>query len=477
MLQDEIGSANVPKAIIKREGNLKKASTDFAYSEDSTHTFQDYLKATDTYNTFLDSLKTAFPEYYKLKYASLDVSLQNLQKFIPENTTVIRYLFIDRVLYALVLDKKQRNLVKIDYEPVKNHIEYLNTSQPNLEKEATLLFELYGKLWKPIEAQIHTKKIIIVPDGALFNLSFETLTPQKIKNYKELATNSLLARYTLSYNFSMLLLHEDKKPKMFSENFVAFAPGFSKEMKTKYKIGISDSINKDATYLALLSQPSSVKLAENYSRIFDGTSYLNENASKEVFRHKAGEHKIIHIGTHGESNNISPEFSRLIFAKTADRLNNYDENSLYTYEIYNTNLSSNLSILTACETGKPTYQPGEGMISLAHAFNYAGSESILTSLWEIDEISSSQIVGYFYDFLSEGLPKDEALKKAKLKYLSTTEGRGASPQYWAGLVLIGDTAPIQLQQSINPQWWWALGILLAGVFIFFLLKRKMASKS
>ncbi len=477
MLQDEIGSANVPKAIIKRESNLKKASTDFAYSEDSTETFQDYLKATDTYNSFLDSLKTAFPEYYKLKYASLDVSLQNLQKYIPQNTTIIRYLFIDEVLYAIVLDKKQRNLVKINYEPIKNHIQYLNSSQPSLEKEAILLFELYGKLWKPFEEQIHTKKIIIVPDGALFNLSFETLTPIKIKNYKDLATNSLLAKYTISYNFSILLLDEDKKPKMFSENFVAFAPGFSKEMKTEYKISITDSINKDATYLNLLSQPSSVKLAKNYSRIFDGTSFLNENASKEVFKNNAGEHKIIHIGTHGESNNISPEFSRLIFAKTTEGLKEYDENSLYTYEIYNTNLSSNLAILTACETGKPTYQPGEGMISLAHAFNYAGSESILTSLWEIDEISSSQIVGYFYDFLSEGLPKDEALKKAKLKYLSTAEARAASPQYWAGLVLIGDTAPIQLQTGINPLWWWLAGILAIVAISIFLFKKRKASKS
>ncbi len=477
MLQDDIGFKNVPEKIIKREIKLKKAATAFKHSEDSTETFQQYLIASEQYNLFLDSLKTAFPKYYNMKYSSLDVSLQDLQKYIPENTTVIRYLFIDEVLYAMILDKKNRNLVKIDYEPIKNHIAYLNKPQPSLEEEAILLFELYAKLWKPLEDRINTQKIIIVPDGSLFNLSFETLTPVKIKSYQELATNSLLARHTISYNFSLLLLNENQKPKMFSENFVAFAPGFSKEMKREYKISITDSINKDATYLTLLSQPSSVELAQNYSRIFDGTSFLNENASKAVFKENAGEHKIIHIGTHGESNNLSPEFSRLIFAKTPDGLNDYDENSLYTYEIYNTNLSSNLAILTACETGKPTYQPGEGMISLAHAFNYAGSESILTTLWEIDEISSTQIVGYFYDFLAEGLPKDEALKKAKLKYLSTAEGRAASPQYWAGLVLIGDTAPIELQHSFNPLWWWVAGLMLLAVFILFLLKRKKISKS
>lgn len=477
MLQDEIEMANVSQTVIKREKKLKKAATIFNTSEDATKTFPDYLKAKDTYNVFLDSLKTAFPKYYKMKYASLDISLQNLQKYIPENTTVIRYLFIDKLLYAVVLDSKNRNLVKIDYEPIKNHIETLNTPQATFEVEATLLYDVYKKLWKPLENHIHTERIVIVPDGALFNLSFETLTPVKIKSYNELATHSILARHTISYNFSLLLLNESKKPKMFSKNFVAFAPGFSKEMKKEYRISITDSISKDATYLNLLSQPSSVKLAENYSKIFEGNSFLNENASKEIFKNKAGEHKIIHIGTHGESNNISPEFSRLIFAKNPNVKKDYDENSLYTYEIYNTNLSSNLAILTACETGKPTYQPGEGMISLAHAFNYAGSESIVTTLWEIDEISSSQIVGYFYDFLSEGLPKDEALKKAKLKYLSTAEGRGASPQYWAGLVLIGDTAPIQLQTATHPLWWWLTGILVIVSVSIFLFIRRKASKS
>ncbi len=474
MLQDDISIANVPENIIRREVKLKNAATTLHPAVDSMEIFQDYLKATNTYNSFLDSLKTAFPKYYKMKFASLDISLQDLQKYIPEKSTVIRYMFIDDQLYAMVLDREHRNLVKINYEAVKNHIGSLNNAQLNFKVESTLLFELYDKLWKPLENHIYTKKIIIIPDGALFNLSFETLTPDKIKNYPELATKSLLAIYTISYNFSLVLLNEDKKPKMFSENFVGFAPGFTKKMKRDYEIGITDSINKDATYLTLLSQPSSVKLAEYYSRIFDGTSFLNENASKEIFKNNAGEHKIIHIGTHGESNNISPDFSRLIFAKTKASLKDYDENSLYTYEIYNTNLSSNLTILTACETGKPTYQPGEGMISLAHAFNYAGSESILTTLWQVDEISTTQIVGYFYDFLSEGLPKDEALKKAKLKYLSTVKGRGAEPQYWAGLVLIGDQSPILLHSSSNVIWWFMAGILLiiAIVSIIFIERKK-----
>jgi len=80
-------------------------------------------------------------------------------------------------------------------------------------------------------------------------------------------------------------------------------------------------------------------------------------------------------------------------------------------------------MLTACESGKPGYQDGEGMISLAHAFNYAGSESILTGLWKIDEQASAMLLDLFYENLADGLPKDEALRQAKLSYLQQAEGR------------------------------------------------------
>ena len=181
-----------------------------------------------------------------------------------------------------------------------------------------------------------------------------------------------------------------------------------------------------------------------------------------MFKNEANEHKIIHIGTHAQSNNVSPELSRLIFAKDVTN----DDNSLYTYEIYNQNLNSNLAILTACETGKPTYQSGEGMISLAHAFNYAGSESILTSLWKIDEQASTKIIGSFYKNIKKGWSQDKALQQAKLDYIASAEGRTIAPQYWAGLVLIGDTSPIDLNTSSHFIFW-VLGVLVIFLIVFF----------
>ena len=473
-LRENLAFKNVPKEVLETETQLKNNVA--ATLENTEGGIGAYINASEKWEIFVKALQKDYPAYYKMRYETLEESIAGIQGRILENSTLVRYLFIEDQLYAFVVSHNQKDMIALDNAHLEENLEQLAEGDFSVAKKSPLLFQLYTVLWKPLEGKIKGKKVVIIPDRELFNLSFEMLTPKPISDFREFSTNSLLALYDISYNFSLLLYKSNGNIINHKENYVGFAPGFSKQMKDKYKIALQDSMKLDKAYLTLLPQPFSENLIKQYSKVFNGNYFMDQNASKPVFLNNAKEHKIIHIGTHAESNNISPELSRLIFAKESGDKDDYDQNSLYAYEIYNIDLSSNLAILTACETGKPTYQPGEGMISLAHAFNYAGSESILTSLWAIDEVSSSQIVGYFYDFLAEGFPKDEALKKAKLQYLSTAEGRGADPQYWAGLVLIGDTAPIQLQQAFNPIWWWVLGLLWIGIFIVFLLKRNKSRK-
>ena len=469
-LRENIAFQHIPIKVVSRENQLKaKMISSLNDSENSD--LGSFFEDSKNWEQFLDSLKQHYPKYYKMRYASLEKPMDDLQQKIPKNTTVLRYIFIEDELYVFVVSPSIKEIVKLDYLPVKNHIAQLQKNEFSDKKMSLLLYELYKALWLPLEKYVHTEKVVIIPDGELFGLSFEVLTPKPIKSFQEMATNSLLASYDISYNFSLLLYMDKRKVVDYSSEFIAFAPGFNKEMKQDYKLAIKDSVNLDKTYLTLLAQPFSEDLAKQYAKIFNGDYFINENANKQLFINNAKEHKIIHIGTHAESNNLSPELSRLIFAKQIDSTKNYDENSLYSFEIYNIDLSSNLAILTACETGKPTYQAGEGMISLAHAFNYAGSESILTSLWEIDEQSSVQILEFFYDNLSKGMSKDEALRKAKLSYIATAEGRAAAPQYWAGLVLIGDASPLVLSNGV-AWWWFLLAGVVALVLVFLILKTR-----
>ncbi len=463
-IKDDIKFSGISNTILQREKKLRKRLLE-ANNDDQT-----FIKSINEWNTFLDSLKQNFPKYHKMRYATINRTLNVFQNNLSENTTIVRYLFIEDKLYAFIATKSSKEIVALNFETIKDDL-YFDKNQFKIEKINSKLYDLYKHLWKPFEEKITTDNVIIIPDGALFNLSFEILTPTKINTIKDLVKNSLLTKYNISYNYSLLLLNNKNEARFYANDFVAFTPEFTNKMKSNYKINITDSIDLDKTYLTLLPQPFSKDIAKKYTQLFKGASFTNEKASKQVFSKEANEHKIIHIGTHAESNNVNPELSRLIFAKNISDTTNINDNYLYTYEIYNQNLNSNLAILTACETGKPTYQAGEGMISLAHAFNYAGSESILTSLWKIDEQSSTKIISSFYNYLADGLPKDKALQKAKLDYIATAEGRTISPQYWAGLVLIGDTSPININTPI-PLWVWATASLTLLILILLFIKKK-----
>ena len=97
-------------------------------------------------------------------------------------------------------------------------------------------------------------------------------------------------------------------------------------------------------------------------------------------------------------------------------------------------------VLSACETGIGKLKKGEGTVSLARAFAYAGAKSIFTTLWKGSDQKTIDLTVPFYEFLQKGLTKDEALRRAKLDYLDKYKGRGAAvhPFFWAGMIGIGD---------------------------------------
>ncbi|MFK7756275.1 MAG: CHAT domain-containing protein [Flavobacteriales bacterium] len=465
--QTGMSYAGLPAETRAKEAELKEALSNWNKQDEGLVGF---FKAENDWKVFLAKLKTEQPEYYNLKFASIELSLDQIQSTIQPNTTVVRYIFINENLYALVIDQNKKQLFKLDFSGVTDKINLLGTENLDLKSTSKALHELYNALWRPLESEIAYQSVVVIPERELFNLSFESLITEEIQSYEELVSKSLLAKYFISYNYSLFLLTDNDKELNNLGDLAAFAPGFNDEMKSNYQSSLTDSLSFDFDYLSLLPQPFALSLAEESVDKFGGSAFLQQNSTASNFFSNAGGNNIIYIGTHAESNNINPQLSKFIFAKESGS----EENEIYNYQIYNTNLKSNLAILTACETGKPTYQPGEGMISMAHAFNYAGSKSILTSLWKIDEKSNVKIVELFYAELEKGVSKDVALQRAKLAYLNTEEGRTLNPRYWSGLVLMGDTSamPLHFTGSI----WWILALSLVLVIIIAFLMRKKGAR-
>lgn len=472
--QKAIEFTNLPAAVYETEKRLKAAIPAALEGNRSNNVLMTaYLDATTKWQQHLDMIRQQYPEYYKMRYESIFKSVPQLQTALPGATTVIRYFFIDSNLHALVLDKGSKKIIDLDATGIDKKINDLfSTSSTQDALYTGTLHQLYERLWKPLEKDIRTKHIIIIPDGILYNISFELLTPLPVSQFNQLATGSLLAKHSISYHYSLFMTGSSAANQT-KNNYVAFAPGFSDENKTAYSQSIKDSSRLDRQYMTLLPQPYTNSLVKKMQGKLGGTIFTGSGSTPLAFKQNANNNRIVHIGTHAEFNNEKPELSRLIFSKNTDRA--ADQNALFLPDLYNCNINTDMAILTACESGKPGYQDGEGMVSLAHAFNYAGSKSILTSLWQVDEQSGSFITEKFIDNLAAKMPAAEALQKAKLAYLQQATGRTQSPAYWAGIVLMGDAGTVMLAPNEGDTKWvliWGVMAMLGAIGLFVIKIRK-----
>ncbi|MBL7696557.1 MAG: CHAT domain-containing protein [Chitinophagaceae bacterium] len=462
--ENAIRFTGLPAEVQQEEIDLKKALT--------AGSSKNFLKAVDKWEEHLAKVKKNFPVYYNMRYATIFKPLSDMQSLLPDSTTIIRYYVSDSAIQALVINRTTKNFVQLKNAGVAEKINTLLSPAAGEKLQLQLLHDLYSTIWQPLEKYVTTKKVLIIPDGLLFNLSFDMLTPQPASTFKELLSNSLLPKHVFSYHYSLFMLDKHSGTAL-EENYVAFAPGFSDELKQQYLGLIKDSVDLDHKYLQLLPQPNTNKLAKKIRSLLGGQVFLDTNSTQASFRNNARGHKIIHIATHAQYNNINPERSGLVFAKN----NSGDDNFVSLYELYNCDMESELTLLTACESGKPGYQDGEGMVSLAHAFNYAGSESILTSLWEIDEQSCNRITELFVDNIRRGKPTDVALRDAKITYLEKYDGRILAPSYWAGLILMGQPTTIELKKSVNYAGLITASLLFATfVTVLVVRKRKRAQR-
>jgi len=203
----------------------------------------------------------------------------------------------------------------------------------------------------------------------------------------------------------------------------------------------------------------------------DGKVFKENQANEKNFVKNLENHDIIHLAMHAFLDEENPRNSKLVF--TPDLDTTYD-NFLHSYELYNMDIKSQLTVLSACNTGNGSFTGGEGVMSLARAFTYAGSESVVMSHWMVDDQSSKELMNHFYHFLSQGFQKDEALRQAKIKYLDSASPNKSHPFFWGAFVLIGNTSSIIKENSFE---WLFYGIIIFGIvlimgILFFIFKRE-----
>ena len=109
-------------------------------------------------------------------------------------------------------------------------------------------------------------------------------------------------------------------------------------------------------------------------------------------------------------------------------------------------LNSDLIVLSTCNSGLGLIDESEGVLGMAKAFFEAGAKSVIVSLWEVNDKYTSKFMELFYENLSKGLDKSEALRQAKIGFI---KNYSSNPYYWGAFVLNGNTSTMNLKAGIN----------------------------
>jgi CHAT domain-containing protein len=187
-------------------------------------------------------------------------------------------------------------------------------------------------------------------------------------------------------------------------------------------------------------------------------------------------YQILHFATHGFLDTEHPELSGIVLTMV-DRSGAEKNGLMPLHDIYNLDLSAELTVLSACQTALGKDIKGEGMVGLTHSFISAGSKSVVASLWKVDDRATSILMADFYDsMLRQGMPTGAALRSAKLKMMQ--DKRWSAPYFWAGFVLQGEyTNRIVVQRNswLAPGPVLLLLVLISSGVIVFQRRRRRSS--
>jgi CHAT domain-containing protein len=386
------------------------------------------------------------PAYHSRYFANQVPTTEELQGKLDHTTALLSWHLAGKEIVVFIITGNRFEYYRspAGLEFFKN-IDSFKASLHNESAEqryngAAVSSALYKTLMAPLQSKLsHIERLIIIPDDELNYLPFEALQDENGKY--------LVEKYSIQYQYATALLGKDDKDKK-AAGVLAFAPFVTKGYK-------------DSSGISLNPLPAS----GNEVSDLKGKILIDSAAVKNNFLQEANHYGIIHLATHASVNNEEPLRSFIAFYPGPG------DYRLYAQEIYDLDLdSTQLIILSACETGAGQLVKGEGLMSLSRAFAYAGCPNIIASLWKAEDKTTAFITKKLHYYLDKGYSRDKALQQAKLDLLKSDEidPRFKTPNYWAHLLFIGNYE--RKQNSSN--WWWIAITIIATAVVFLFIKRK-----
>jgi CHAT domain-containing protein len=375
------------------------------------------------YHDLIASLEELYPTYFNLKHNAESPDVDAIKERLDDQTALISYFVAneDSLVYAFIITKKKLTVNTIalqgNYEiNISGYRNSMYYDAPNTYRKTARA--LYKQL---LDFKIPSgiKSLIIIPSGRMATIPFESLITEDIDLVRSDFSDIpyLINRYSISYFYAASLFLTPQIDAMPEPTISLFAPVEFRGRR-------------------LSALPGTATEVEEIGKLFDGSTsivslFTHEKATVEMVKSDAVTHsKYLHFATHGIVDEMRPERSQICLAT-----GNSDVGSLYSGDIYGLNLSADLVVLSACETGLGKISKGEGIIGLTRALIYAGSNNLIVSLWRVGDTSTSLLMTDFYRSMLQDSNYSMALRNAKLGMINSKEY--SSPYFWAPFVVIG----------------------------------------
>ena len=392
------------------------------------------------YTALIEEFETRYPDYYRLKYSTETALVEDVQRQLDDETAMIEYYTGTDSLYIFTLTQTDFDVETVPLRrPLADQIRRFRLEIRNGVGETVRgdfigrASWLYQYLLKPVAKHLEGKThLLLVPDGALTRLPFETLLTDSLTkdpgpSYSTLPF--LIKTYHVSYIYTATMIDKERRLRPGpSRSYLAFAP-------VRFDQSPDDTLN---AFLRPLQQSQrEVTTIQRYvKQAATGPVhiYLGREASEARLKQvDAAQYRFVHFATHGFTNDKVPALSRLMLSPGTSR---NEDDVLYLGEVYNLSLNAEVVVLSACETGLGRLVRGEGIIGLTRGFLYAGARQVLVSLWRTyDGASADLMIEYFGALLKGAASHEAALRQAKLDLIE--KGRFAAPVYWSPFILVG----------------------------------------
>ncbi|MBC7777436.1 MAG: CHAT domain-containing protein, partial [Phycisphaerae bacterium] len=297
---------------------------------------------------------------------------------------------------------------------------------------------VYTNIFAPVEPFVgNNRDLLIVPDDALYLVPFCALLHKRPVNIADFGDYAFLGLdHTIGFAFSASLqmeMMQHLKTSRPLNNALVMAPFFTGDPTKLSKDPKQPTSNRKTV------DPLPYSGIEAYTVIKSlclGQALYGQQATLDAFLQQAPQSRILHLSTHAAADGRFGQYCFVMFAKKGAE---YER--LYVRDIYRLRLNADLVTLSACESALGALQPGEGLVGLTQSFAQVGAKSVLSTLWQVDDSSTADLMGPFYQHLAaKKMTKNQALAEAQRAFLNSTSTSNAAmhPFFWAAFTLIGD---------------------------------------